>query len=83
MERREFILKTLIASGAAVTGADSILEPTTTKQKFNFMTTSHPNLTLINDFFQAYAKSDLDGIKKNIRRKYKMAYTWKASFKRD
>jgi uncharacterized protein len=26
-------------------------------------TTLHPNLKLINDFFQAYAKNDLDGIK--------------------
>lgn len=67
MERREFILKTLISSGAVAIVADSIAvaigEPTT-KQKFNFMVTSHPNLTLINDFFQAYAKNDLEGIKK-------------------
>jgi len=27
------------------------------------MTASHPNLTLINNFFKAYAANDLDGIK--------------------
>lgn len=27
------------------------------------MSASHPNLTLIHNFFQAYAKNDLDGIK--------------------
>lgn len=27
------------------------------------MSASHPNLALINNFFQAYAKNDLDGIK--------------------
>jgi ketosteroid isomerase-like protein len=67
MKRRNFILKTIITSGAVTVEANTLagtLIDIMSQQKFNFMTQSHPNLTLINDFFQAYTRNDMDGIKK-------------------
>jgi ketosteroid isomerase-like protein len=65
MNRRDFLHRTLLTSGAiAITASTSgKFKEITSKQTFNFMTQSHPNLTLINDFFKAYAANDLDGIK--------------------
>lgn len=65
MERRDFIQKTMLASGAVAIGTISSSNAFTeiiTKQKFYFMTQTHPNLSLINDFFTAYGNNDLEGI---------------------
>ncbi|MGD1946388.1 MAG: nuclear transport factor 2 family protein [Croceivirga sp.] len=67
MERRDFIQKTMVVSGAITVGAISssnTFAETVKKQKFDFMTQTHPNLSLINDFFAAYGSNDLEGIKK-------------------
>ena len=64
MKRRTFIQKTVLSSGAVAlaTGfAMSQSNPVTT-QPFNFMSTTHPNLTLINNFFKAYGENDLNAI---------------------
>lgn len=65
MKRRDFVQRTLLTSGAiAITSsASGKFKEIKSKQKFNFMTEPHPNLTLINDFFIAYAANDLDAIK--------------------
>lgn len=39
------------------------------EQKFDFMTSSHPNLTLIHNFFQAYGANDLDAIRNILSEK--------------
>jgi len=65
MRRRDFIQKTLLTSGAiAITAstASAAVNEVITQQPFNFMTESHPNLTLINNFFKAYSENDLKGI---------------------
>jgi len=67
MNRRNFSKKTLVASGALVTGSIDFASAFTEiipKQNFNFMSQTHPNQILIHDFFTAYAKNDLEGIKK-------------------
>lgn len=66
MKRRNFIQEAIFTSGAIAISASttsSEFKETTTRQKFNFMTESHPNLTLINNFFKAYASNDLDAIR--------------------
>ncbi len=65
MKRRDFIQKTVISSTAIAITSNSfatILK----KQNFDFMTSTHPNQTLIHDFFTAYGNNDLEGIKKVI-----------------
>lgn len=67
MVRRDFIQKTIMSSGAivvATTCFSNAFSNIITNQKFNFMTQTHPNLLLINDFFTAYGSNDLNGIKK-------------------
>jgi len=67
MNRRDFTQKSLVASGAIILGSINSTTAFTeiiTKQNFDFMSQSHPNLALINDFFTAYAANNLDGIKK-------------------
>ncbi|HEX6172078.1 MAG TPA: hypothetical protein VFZ33_20485, partial [Chitinophagaceae bacterium] len=65
MKRRNFLHTTLLTSGAIAisASASSELKEITSRPTFNFMTESHPNLKLINDFFKAYAANDLDAIK--------------------
>ncbi|RKN81293.1 nuclear transport factor 2 family protein [Ulvibacterium marinum] len=66
MNRRDFTGKTLWVSGGIALGMNTIngmLNAEIGNQKFNFMSTSHPNLTLINSFFEAYGKNDIDSIK--------------------
>lgn len=66
MNRRDFTEKTLLVSGGIALGMNTIngmLNNEIGKQEFNFMSTSHPNLTLINRFFEAYGKNDIDSIK--------------------
>ena len=65
MKRRDFVQRTILASGAMVitASASGTFAEITSKQNFNFMTESHPNLTLINNFFKAYAANDLAAIK--------------------
>jgi len=67
LKRRNFIQKTLITSGAVAVGVGtqaSTFENLITKQDFNFMTKSHPNIVLINTFFKAFAENDLNEVKK-------------------
>jgi uncharacterized protein len=67
MNRRHFSQKTLLVSGAMALGgmsAANAFAEITTQQNFDFMSQTHPNLALINEFFVAYGKNDLDGIKK-------------------
>lgn len=56
----------MASSGLAVgfTSLAHEFEKIPTKQKFDFMTQSHPNLELIHSFFEAYANDNRDGIKK-------------------
>lgn len=66
MKRRDFIQKTLLTSGTiAITAstASAVYKEIINKQQFNFMVESHPNLTLINNFFKAYGENDLNAIK--------------------
>ena len=65
MKRRNFLHTTLFTSGAIAISASTSSEfkEITSRPTFNFMTESHPNLKLINDFFKAYAANDLDAIK--------------------
>jgi len=64
VKRRTFIQKTVLTSGAVAlaTGFATSQSNSVTTQPFNFMTTIHPNLTLINNFFKAYGENDLDAI---------------------
>ncbi len=75
MKRRDFFQKTLLTSTTALAFAGispsfALLEPMAT-QKFNFMQKTHPNLTLINDFFDAYSKNNMEGIKKVLDKNIK------------
>lgn len=67
MKRRNFIQKTILTTGAVAaisyTSAGSINQ-IISNQNFNFMAETHPNITLINNFFTAYSTNDLEGIKK-------------------
>ncbi|MBX2840432.1 MAG: nuclear transport factor 2 family protein [Flammeovirgaceae bacterium] len=66
MRRRNFIQKT-IATTAAISFTSSLLPKLLSQNlihlKFNFMNESHPNLKLINSFFQAYGSNDNEAIK--------------------
>jgi ketosteroid isomerase-like protein len=67
MKRRELVKRTIIASGVIALGAinsSNAFTKINTPQKFDFMKQTHPNLTLINNFFTAYGSNDLDGIKR-------------------
>jgi uncharacterized protein len=69
MKRRGFIYKSLLTTGAisiATSSTFSNFDSLTKKQNFNFMIETHPNLTLINDFFKAYAENSQEGLKKII-----------------
>lgn len=66
MKRRHFVQKTLFSTGAMVIGAGTAYGAfieAITQQNFNFMNENHPNLILINNFFQAYGSNDLPKIK--------------------
>lgn len=66
MNRRNFIQKTMATSGGFAISSSifsGILSQNLTNQKFNFMNDSHPNLQLINAFFQAYGRHDIEAIK--------------------
>jgi uncharacterized protein len=66
MRRRDFIQKSLITTGVisiASSSTFSQFDELTKKQNFNIMTETHPNLTLINDFFKAYAENNQEGLK--------------------
>ncbi|MGL1886015.1 MAG: nuclear transport factor 2 family protein [Reichenbachiella sp.] len=64
MERRDFIQKTMMATGAIAISSSNAFTNIIKKQNFDFMTQDHPNLSLIHDFFKAYGNNDLSGIKK-------------------
>lgn len=68
MKRRDFLQKTMrtSASTIALGGINSSFAFTEliSTHKFNFMEQTHPNLTLINVFFDAYSRNDLKEIKK-------------------
>jgi uncharacterized protein len=64
MKRRSFIQKAILTSGAMAIGATTVsgeFKGNNPSAKINCMT-EHPNLTLINNFFKAYANNDLDAI---------------------
>ncbi|WP_020532721.1 nuclear transport factor 2 family protein [Flexithrix dorotheae] len=66
MNRRNFIQKTMATCGGFAFSSSifsGILSQNLTNQKFNFMNDSHPNLKLINAFFQAYGRHDIEAIK--------------------
>jgi uncharacterized protein len=66
MKRRSFIQKTISTAGAVSIISNNMAYPLNkmiTKQKFNFMTESHPNIELINAFFKAYATNNHAAIK--------------------
>ncbi len=67
MNRRDFQKKLLLASGTIALGTINSVNAFTkiiTKQNFDFMSQTHPNLKLINDFFTAYGANNIEGIKK-------------------
>ncbi|MEL6918510.1 MAG: nuclear transport factor 2 family protein [Bacteroidota bacterium] len=69
MKRRDFTEKALIVSGALAVGVSSAaqtFEKITTTKKFDFMSPTHPNLKLIQQFFEAYGNNDIDAIKKVV-----------------